>query len=124
MKIENFIILASGRRIEQLNVLLCEELAKIVDRELEFPEGALVTLTRVEITDDKLYASVYFSVMGGDPKEVLEIFGKDIYNIQQILNKKLRMRPVPKIRFVPDQGEENREKVERAVAELKRKGEL
>ncbi|MBI2122394.1 MAG: 30S ribosome-binding factor RbfA [Candidatus Sungbacteria bacterium] len=116
--------MASERRIEKLNNLLREEIAKIVDRELEFTEGALVTITRTDISEDLYYAAVFFSVFGGEAKKILEILQKNVYNIQQILNRKLRMRPVPKIRFEIDHGEKNREDIEQKIAELKRRGEL
>jgi ribosome-binding factor A len=49
---------------------------------------------------------------------------KKIYIIQQSLNRRLRMRPVPRIRFTLDEEELRREKVERSLAALKRKGDL
>lgn len=116
--------MASPRRIEQLSVLLKEEVSKIIDRELEFPEGCMVTLTRMIISKDARYATVFFSVLGAAESEVSAIFEKNIYPIQQMLNRAVRMRPVPQIRFVPDHAEDRRERVEASLAELKRKGEL
>ena len=54
----------------------------------------------------------------------MEILRKKVYHIQQILNKKIRMRPVPKIRFEIDQEEFRREQVEKSISDLKKKGEL
>ncbi|OGQ47169.1 MAG: ribosome-binding factor A [Deltaproteobacteria bacterium RIFCSPLOWO2_02_FULL_44_10] len=116
--------MASKRRIEKLNNLLREEIAKAVDRELEFPDGYLVTITRVRASDNLYHAAVFFSVLAGDAEKALVILQKNVYNIQQQINRKLRMRPVPKIRFVIDKGEKNREEIEQKIAELKRKGEL
>lgn len=112
------------RRLEKLNALLAEELSKIIDRELEFPDDFLVTVTRVIISNDARYASAHVSVFGGEPAAALEILSKNVYTIQQILNKRLRMRPVPKIRFMVDEQELLREKVEKSLAELKRKKEI
>ncbi len=116
--------MASPRRIEQLSVLLKEELSKIIDRELEFPEGSMVTLTRMAISKDTRYATIFFSVLGSTELEVTAIFMKNIYPIQQMLNRAVRMRPVPQIRFLPDSAEDRRERVEKSLAELKRAGEI
>lgn len=116
--------MASKLRIEKLNNLLREEIAKTVDRKLEFPEGSMVTITRVEASDNLYHAAVFFSVFAGEAEKALVILQKNVYDIQQILNRKLRMRPVPKIRFIVDKGEKNREEIEQKLAELKRKGEL
>lgn len=116
--------MASPLRIEKLNILLKDILAKIIDREIEFPENVMVTITHVTVASSAHYATVFISVLGGSSSEVLEIFRKNVYNIQQQLNKKLRMRPVPKIKFALDEEEIRRETVEKSLAELKRKKEI
>ncbi len=116
--------MASKLRAEKINILLREEVARILDRELEFPEGSLITITRSEISDDNHYAAVFVSILDTDPKRALEILGKNIYHIQQLLNRRLKMRPIPKIHFAIDEGEIRRETVEKSVAELKKKGEI
>lgn len=117
--------MASGRRIEKLNNLLREELAEIIEREIEFPQNTLVTITKVSISSNLFDATAYLSFLGDAPKkEILEILRKNIYNIQQFLNRRLRMRPVPKIEFQFDKAEESREGVEKSLAELREKGEI
>ena len=49
--------MASLRRLEKLNMLLKEELARIIDREVDFPAGTLVTITRVETSSDMHYTA-------------------------------------------------------------------
>ncbi len=105
-------------------MLMQDELGKIIDRTLEFPEGSLVTLTRVRTSSDLRYATVFFSLLNGDNAHVLEILEKNVYHIQQHLNKSLRMRPVPKIRFAIDEDEIRREAVEQSLAKIKREGRI
>ena len=114
--------MAYRRRIQKIAQLLQEETAKMLDREAEFPEGTLVTVTRVSVSEDGLYADIFLSVLGGDAKHILAITQKSVYHIQQILNRRLRMRPVPKIRFTIDEEEIKRQGVEKSLAELKRDG--
>jgi len=115
---------ASERRRKKINQLLREEIAEILDREIEFPEKTLVTVTRAEISPDGYYAAIYISVLGDSPEKTLEILASNVYHIQQLLNRRIRMRPVPKIRFAVDEEEKRREIVEKSISELKRKKEL
>jgi len=115
---------ASERRLEKLNNVLREELSNIIDREIEFSEGVLVTVTKIVVSSDVYYATAMISVLGGKIETALGILRKNVYDIQQALNRRLRMRPVPKISFAADMAEEHRESVERSLAELKRQGEL
>lgn len=116
--------MALALRIEKLNIFLKDEIAKILNREIEFPEGLLVTITRIAVASDLHYATVFFSALGGEAKEVLALLEKNVYHIQQVLNRAVRMRPVPKLRFMHDQGEAHREGIEASLARLKRAGEL
>ena len=115
--------MATERRIEKLNILLREEISRIMDRELEFPENTLVTCTRVATSVDRKYAIAYFTVLGRE-KGAMEILQKNRYNIQKLLIKKVRIRPVPAINFALDEEEMRREGVEKSISELKRKGEI
>ena len=105
-------------------MLLKEELAGIIDREVEFPQGSIVTLTRAAVSSDGRYAAVFFSTLGASPDAALELLQKNLYTIQQLVNKKLKMRPVPQIRFLPDEEEMRREGVEKTLSGLNRNSAL
>jgi ribosome-binding factor A len=112
------------RRREKIENLLREELGKILDRNFDFPAGTMVTVTHITTSSDGHYGNVYISILGQDPKGALAILKKNIYHIQKAVNRRLRIRPVPKLVFKLDREELNREKVERSIAGLKKKGEL
>lgn len=116
--------MASLRRIEKLQNLLREEITRLVDREIEFSEGMLVTISRVAVSRDALHANIFFTVLGGSQTDALAILEKNVYHVQQLLNRRLAMRPVPKIRFAVDEEELRREGIEKSLAELKRKKEI
>jgi len=112
--------LASPRRIEKVNVLIREVIALILSRDVHFPEGALVTVTRISTSEDLYYAAVFISVLAGDEtkeKEVLDQLRRSAGEIQHELNKRLRMRPVPRITFAIDEEEKRRERVEKLLSE-------
>ncbi len=116
--------MASARRIEQINILVKEELSRIISREIDLTEHGLITITRVDISRDALYATVYLSLLGANPAELLSGLEREVYHIQQKLNRSVAMRPVPKIRFALDREEMRREGLERSLAQAKRKGVL
>lgn len=107
-------------RVLQVNRLIQEELSKIILREVEFPLGVLVTLTRVDTSSNIIESKVYISVMPGNRgEEVFMLLNKQIYFIQQILNKRLRMRPIPKIIFVAEKETVRAGKVEEILEKIK-----
>ena len=117
-------IVASPRRIEKINNLLQEEIAKILTEETEIPEGNLITVTKAFTSKDAHYATILISILGKDPGQSLENIEKSTYHIQQQLNRRLKMRPVPRIKFIVDRGGLEREKIERTLTKLKQKGEI
>ena len=90
-----------SKRISRLNKLIKEELGKILLKEGDFPKGVLVTITRVETLSNLSEAKVWVSVLPEDQGEkIVGNLNKRIYFLQQKINKILRMRIVPKIRFL------------------------
>lgn len=113
------------KRLESMAEVMKEELAQQVLREIELPEGALLTITRVVVTDDKQLATVFVSVMsGGDADEVqhqvLDLLIKATPFLQKILNRKLRTRPVPRIRFLIDEEELKRQRIEELLGAVEK----
>lgn len=90
-------------RIDKINSLLEHEISAIIQREVHFPEGAMATLTRVQTTSNLIEAKVFISCFPEDKIEkVLKALKNEVFDIQQKINKKLNMRPIPKIIFVKD----------------------
>lgn len=110
--------MANSRRVEKINVLLREVVADILSRDLQFPPGALVTVTRADASDDLYSARVFVSVMSADAaheQAVLDQLTRACGAVQHALNRRLRMRPVPRITFEVDRGEKRRERVEKLL---------
>ena len=101
--------------------MLKEELSKIISREIDFPEGVLATITRIETSANLFEAKVYVSLLGeGQTDEILEILNRNIYGIQQILNKRLKMRPIPKIIFKREEKTKEAGRIEELLEGLKK----
>ena len=103
-------------RLKKLNKLLSVEIAKLLKSEIEFEIGVIITVTGVKISSTLEHATIMISVLPEDKeKQVFEKIKKEIYFMQQVLNKRLNMRPVPKIRFEVDRTEEKAIRIEKLL---------
>jgi len=110
-----------SKRIQRVNQLIKKELGQILLREVEFPENVLVTITRVETTPNLIEGKVFVSVMPEDKTErILQVLKHQIYDIQQKLNKRLKMRPLPRIYFVVEKETAKAGRIEEILEELKK----
>ena len=94
-------------RKEKIAKLLLREVGRFVKELVDVPDGTLITVSRVVPSANHQHADVFITVFPFDrSEEMLEILKNYVYDIQHELNKELKMRPVPKIRFVKDESEE------------------
>lgn len=90
-------------RSEKISQLLKEEVGAIILRDLDLDKRAFVTITRVETSSDLAHSTIFFSTLStAYEADALSALLKTTPFIQRELNHKLRMRPVPKIRFTLD----------------------
>ncbi|MEK7664066.1 MAG: ribosome-binding factor A [Patescibacteria group bacterium] len=118
-------------RIDKVNSLLEYEISKIILRDFTFAD-AIATLTRVDTTANLIEARAYISVFpstsaksSGETKDektdkIIKILNNNVYDIQQKINKKLNMRPIPKIIFVKDENVREAARVEALLDKIKR----
>jgi ribosome-binding factor A len=108
-------------RIKKVNQLILKEFSWIIIKEVDFPENVYVTLTKVETSVDLRSTRIYVSVLPETKtKQVLEILNSQIYHLQQKLNKRLNMRPVPKIRFIEERTTVTAGRIEHILENLKK----
>lgn len=87
-------------KIAKINELIKQELGQIILREEEFGFGVLVTILGVDTTEDQKEAAIIFSVWPDSQQDaVTKKLNSHIWHLQQMLNKRLKIHPVPKIRF-------------------------
>lgn len=90
-------------RKEKISSLIQAELGKIIERDLEF-DGAIVTVTAVEISDDLSQAKIKLGVF---PKEeelaVLKVLEGERRHLQFKLLRKINIKPMPTIKFEIDE---------------------
>ena len=105
-----------SQRTEQFEELIIRELSEFFSREVEFPLGCLVTLTRAKVSDDLKYATVWLSVL---PEKFtgtcLTISGRAVREFQKKLFRKMHTKFIPKINFKVDITEKKAEVVENLI---------
>jgi ribosome-binding factor A len=92
-----------SNRLEKINSLLEHEIGKIILKDFAFSPEILVTLTRVDTTTNLIEAKVFISVFPeAKAAGIINALQKSVYDVQYKINRTLRQRPIPKIRFVKD----------------------
>lgn len=80
--------------------LIQEELGKIILKEVEFPKSVIVTITEVEVLKDLSQAKIK---LGAIPEtataEALNLLNVYRPLLQNLLMKKLNIKPMPRIVF-------------------------
>ncbi|MDD5145493.1 MAG: 30S ribosome-binding factor RbfA [Candidatus Pacebacteria bacterium] len=108
-------------RIQRVNQLIKEKIAQIILKEADFPVGVLVTVTRVNTSSDLRDSNIFVSVFPERERvKTVGFLNKKIYNFQGKINKLLRMRPVPRIKFLEEKETVEAAKIEEILEELKK----
>ncbi len=111
----------NSRRIEQVNELIKREISQILLREVDFPENVLITVTRAESAPNLFEAKVWVSVMPEENLEkIVDYLNHQVYDIQQKINRRLKMRPVPKIKFLKEKQTVQASRIEELLERLKK----
>ncbi|MEI6665661.1 MAG: 30S ribosome-binding factor RbfA [Chloroflexota bacterium] len=95
------------RRLEKVADLIQSEVAELLRREVKHPaltDDVMVSITRVEVAPDLATARLFVSIMGSPEveAEVLEALERTAPFLHHSLMKRLHMRIVPHLRFIPD----------------------
>jgi ribosome-binding factor A len=71
----------------------------VLIRELKDPRVGMLTVNAVEVTPDYAHATVYFSVLVGDPKECETGLNEAAGFLRNSLFKRLQIHTVPTLHF-------------------------
>lgn len=105
-------------RIAKVNKLFKQEVGRAILEDVDFPVNFVVTVIRVDTSLDLHYADVFVSVMPKEKaEEAMDILDGEIYGIQQKINKKMFMKPVPMIRFKLDRSGDNVDRINEIINE-------
>lgn len=106
-------------KLARLNEFLKRSVSEIILQEKDCSYDTLVTVTKADTDPDLSQVKIYVSVMpDSKQKEVLDNLNRNIYHIQQILNKKVKIRRVPKIILCDDKSAKHAGKVEELLHDI------
>lgn len=109
------------KRVEQVSELVRREVGKIFLREIPLPRDCLITVTRVEAVPDLREAKIFLTIFPAEKSaETMKFLQRSIGKIQFLLNRRLSMRPLPKISFKIDDIEKQAEKIDYLLDELEK----
>lgn len=106
-------------RMEKINELIRDLLGDLLTRELALKPGIFLTIAKVDTTKDLRYTRVFLSVYPeNEANYALETLRKEMFVLQGKLNKKLRIRPLPRVEFVFDKTEIEADRVEKILGKI------
>lgn len=110
-----------SKRLQRVNQLIKEEISQLIFREIDFSPDILVTITRVETTEDLLDANVFVSVFPeNNITKIMDFLKRKTGFLQKGINKVLRMRPLPRLHFLPEKETSRAARIEEILEQLKK----
>ena len=109
------------RRTDRVAGLLRQEISQLLLGRLKDPRlKGLVSVTRVEPSVDLHYASVAISVLGNpdQQREALQGMESSAGFLQRELHRRLRLRPIPRLRFELDTSIEEGDRIQAIMDRL------
>lgn len=105
-------------RIAKVNKLLKQEVGKLILEDVDFPTDMVVTVIKADTSLDLHYGDIYVSVMPQQKEEeAIGLLEENVYALQQKINKKLFMKPVPMLRFRLDLSGDKADRINELIKE-------
>lgn len=111
--------MAGSRRLERVGDLL-KEVATEVMRNLKDPgvDGALVTITSVQVSPDLGHARFFFTAMGKPVTEVQEGLNRASGFFRREITRQVNLKRVPKIHFQYDETLEHALRLQQLMSQV------
>jgi ribosome-binding factor A len=110
-----------SQRIEKINALLKNYLAEIFQKDLSLKQGIFISVSKIDTTSDLRYARVFLSIYPiKEENYVFKTLEKEKFKIQNILNKKMNIKILPKIVFKEDDTQEKVAEIEKIFQEIEK----
>jgi len=103
--------MASDRRIAKLQSLLLREVSDVIQNKLKDPRMGFVSVTKVEMSQDTLFAKVFVSVLGGATEKANTMKALEHAKgfVQREAGRAIRLHSLPRLSFQLD------ESIEKAI---------
>ena len=93
-----------SRRSRKVADQVKNEISWVLQQKYKDPQNGMITVTKVKISRDLKYATIYFTVLGQDIdiKESEKALKKAIPFLRKEFGQRVRMKFVPELRFFYD----------------------
>lgn len=108
-------------KIEKVNSLLAQEVSYILNKKMHDVGLGFVTVTAAECSKDLRSARIWISILDADKEKNFKILKDNIREIQNELIRRVDMKYCPKIHFRLDNSQENLSKIDKLLADEKKK---
>lgn len=114
----------SDLRLQRIADRIRQELSELLIRELNDPRLKLVYVTDVKVDKELAYADIFVSAVEGRARsqEILDGLESASGFVRRTLASRVELRVFPRLRFHWDPTPENADRVEKVLAELRKKG--
>ncbi len=109
------------KRSQRLGQQMHRDISQLMERELSELTRGMLTFTRVKLSDDLRYATVYYSFLGTpeDQTKVEEYLVRHNGRIRSQVGKSMRVRNIPELTFKFDPSVEEGLRIEQLLNEIK-----
>ncbi len=109
------------KRADRLSEQILRDVSVLMDQAIAERQLGLVTFTKVKLSNDLRYATVYYSSFGdnGKREEIARYLDAEKKRIRKELGRGLSMRHIPEFSFKFDPSIENSVRIEQLLNEIK-----
>ena len=114
-----------SQRVQRVAEEIKQEIGKIIHDQLKDPRIGFATITKVDLSRDLRYASVYFSVLG-TKKELRDTqvgLARSVGFIRKLLGQRMKLRYTPQVTFRLDESAEYSIRISEVLEKIKNKDE-
>jgi ribosome-binding factor A len=113
----------SGIRLQRIADRIRQELSEILIREISDPRLQQIYVTDVKIDKELAYADIFVSALEGMTRSADVLAGLESASsfLRRILASRIELRTFPRLRFHWDVTPENADRVERILADLRKR---
>jgi len=113
----------SGTRLQRIADRIRQELSEMLIREVNDPRLKQIYVTDVKVDRELAYADVYVSAVEGVTRSADVLAGLESASgfIRRSLASRVELRAFPRLRFHWDMTPENADRIEKVLAELRKK---
>lgn len=108
-----------SHRLDKVNSNIKQIFGEIIQKEADLPPDTMVTISAVETSKNLQTSTVWLLVLPFDKSQkTLRKLQPQMYHLQGIFNRELKIKPLPRLILKIDHGAEHADNIERKIAEL------